>query len=87
MSYIDILQAQLTVDEGHKNFMYKDTKGIPTIGIGHNLNKPISDRAVQVIFEDDMADAGGHRQGHCQRADDTGASRQPQGAGDAVPER
>ena len=57
MSYIDILQAQLTVDEGHKNFMYKDTKGIPTIGIGHNLNKPISDRAVQVIFEDDMADA------------------------------
>lgn len=57
MSYLDILQAQLVVDEGHKNFMYPDSKGIPTIGIGHNLHKPITDRAVRVIFEDDIADA------------------------------
>ena len=57
MNYIDILEAQLEVDEGRKNFMYRDTKGILTIGIGHNLQKPISDRAIRVIFEDDMHDA------------------------------
>ena len=58
MSYRDILKAQLVIDEGCKNKMYPDSKGIPTIGIGHNLrDKPISDRAVQVIFEGDVADA------------------------------
>ena len=58
MSYLDILKAQLTIDEGKKNKMYLDSKGIPTIGIGHNLrDKPLTERAIQVIFEDDMADA------------------------------
>jgi lysozyme len=58
MNYLDILKAQLTIDEGCRNKMYLDSKGIPTIGIGHNLrDKPLSDRAIQIIFEDDMADA------------------------------
>ena len=58
MSYMDILQAQLEVDEGKRNKMYLDSRGIQTIGIGHNLrDNPISDRAVRVIFEDDVADA------------------------------
>lgn len=58
MSYLDILKAQLTIDEGYRKKMYLDSKGIPTIGIGHNLrDKPLTDRAIQVIFEDDMADA------------------------------
>lgn len=58
MSYIDILKAQLSVDEGYSRKMYLDSNGIWTIGIGHNLrDKPLSDRAIQVIFEDDMADA------------------------------
>lgn len=58
MSYIDILTTQLTIDEGKRNKMYPDSKNIPTIGIGHNLrDNPISDRAVQVIFEDDVAAA------------------------------
>ena len=58
MSYLDILKAQLSVDEGYSRKMYLDSKGIWTIGIGHNLrDKPLSDRAIQVIFEDDMADA------------------------------
>lgn len=57
-NHIDILQAELVVDEGERNKMYLDSMGIPTIGIGHNLrDKPISDRAVRVIFEDDVADA------------------------------
>lgn len=58
MDYLAILKAQLTVDEGYRKKMYLDSKGIPTIGIGHNLrDKPLTDRAIQVIFEDDMADA------------------------------
>ena len=58
MSYLDILKPQLVIDEGERNKMYVDSLGIPTIGIGHNLrDKPISKRDVQVIFEDDVADA------------------------------
>lgn len=56
MSYLDILEAQLTIDEGKRNKMYFDSMHIPTIGIGHNLrDRIISDRAIRVIFEDDMA--------------------------------
>jgi lysozyme len=58
MSYLEILGAQLVRDEGKRNKMYLDSKGIETIGIGHNLRDvPISDKAVNVIFEDDVADA------------------------------
>lgn len=58
MTYLDILEEQLAIDEGKRNKMYFDSKGIPTIGIGHNLrDNPISDMAVRVIFEDDVADA------------------------------
>ncbi len=50
------LAGELTLDEGKRNKMYLDSRGIPTIGIGHNLRDvPISDRAVSQIFEDDMA--------------------------------
>lgn len=58
MSYLDILKAQLSIDEGYSKKMYLDSNGIWTAGIGHNLrDKPLTDRAIQVIFEDDMADA------------------------------
>lgn len=58
LSFLDILEAQLTVDEGKRNKMYLDSKGIPTIGIGHNLrDRFISERAIRVIFEDDTAQA------------------------------
>lgn len=36
---------------------YSGSLGAQTIGIGHNLHKPLSERARQVIFEDDVADA------------------------------
>jgi lysozyme len=56
MSYIDILEADLTVDEGKRNRMYVDSQGVPSIGIGHNLRDcSISERAIRVIFEDDVA--------------------------------
>lgn len=58
MSYIEIAMGQLVIDEGKRDKMYLDGEGIPTIGIGHNLrDRPISERAIRVIFEDDMAEA------------------------------
>jgi len=51
------LYEQLTRDEGMRARMYLDSEGVPTIGIGHNLrDRPISERAIQIIFEDDLAD-------------------------------
>ena len=50
------LFIQLVRHEGKRNRMYTDSRGIATIGIGHNLRDvPISDRAVTVMFEDDLA--------------------------------
>jgi len=51
------IRALLARHEGRRNKMYHDSKGIQTIGIGHNLrDRPISDRAVDLIFEDDLND-------------------------------
>lgn len=51
------IYEQLRRDEGERLKMYADSRGIPTIGIGHNLrDKAISQRASQTIFEDDLAD-------------------------------
>jgi lysozyme len=64
VSYRDILKVQLAVDEGRKAKMYLDTVGKWTIGVGHNLSdKPISQRAIDVIFEDDIGDAERGRAG------------------------
>ena len=58
MSLLDVLYDQLEVDEGKRGKMYLDSRGIPTIGIGHNLrDRSISERAIRVIFEDDTAQA------------------------------
>jgi len=55
MGYRHILYPQLYTDEGKRNGMYQDSLGVETIGVGHNLrDRPISDRAVQVILEDDV---------------------------------
>ena len=55
MSYVDILRAQLEIDEGRRNKMYVDSNGVQTIGIGHNLrDDPISDAAIDQIFADDL---------------------------------
>ena len=41
--------------EGFRTTMYRDSMGIPTIGVGHNLrDKPISVAAVNQIFADDL---------------------------------
>ena len=54
---MEMFRKLVVLNEGKRNQMYKDSLGIETIGIGHNLrDKPVSDRAVYVIFEDDMAE-------------------------------
>lgn len=51
------LKQILRVHEAEKLKMYVDTTGNFTIGVGHNLSdKPISQRASDVILEDDIND-------------------------------
>lgn len=51
-----IAENLLSRDEGKRNKMYIDTKGVRTIGIGHNLeSSPISDEAIDIIFKDDIS--------------------------------
>src|SRR3989304_5102707 len=51
-------RAQIARDEGGMRLqMYQDSRGVPTIGIGHNLrDKPIPHAAALLIFERDVAD-------------------------------
>ncbi len=54
---LELLSAELERDEALRLKMYMDSRGIETIGIGHNLrDKPISERAARLIFADDVAD-------------------------------
>jgi len=65
-SYIEILKANLIDDEGLRREPYKDTEGILTIGIGHNLESspipegwkpPLTDDQIDRIFRADIARA------------------------------
>lgn len=49
------LVAQLNVEEGIKLKPYLDTKGILTIGVGHNLQNGISKNVSDVILSEDIA--------------------------------
>jgi lysozyme len=51
---IDYFTALVAKHEGLRLEMYHDTVGVPTIGYGHNLREPISERAALVILEDDI---------------------------------
>lgn len=53
----DRLTNQLLRHEGLRLLPYTDTTGHLTIGVGHNLAKPITHRAAMLILEDDIADA------------------------------
>ncbi len=46
--------ALVAKHEGLRLDMYHDTVGVPTIGYGHNMLQPISERAALVILEDDI---------------------------------
>ncbi len=53
---LDLVRKSLIAHEGMKLAMYTCTAGKPTIGVGHNLERPISERAAKVILDDDIAD-------------------------------
>ena len=59
----DLLVAELRRDEGVKYEPYLDTRGINTIGVGHNLvvhplptgwSTPLSDDQVNILLNDDI---------------------------------
>jgi lysozyme len=54
---LDGLRASLIAHEGTRNLPYEDEAENLTIGIGHLLSKPISDAAINQIFEDDISEA------------------------------
>lgn len=54
---MESFEDMLIRHEGERATPYIDSVGVQTIGIGHNLHKPLSARAIRVIFEDDLADA------------------------------
>ena len=51
------IDNQLINDEGLRLKPYKDSKGILTIGVGHNLTNGISRAAVMFIFREDLNNA------------------------------
>jgi len=58
MSYLDILKAQLKIDEGVKNKPYKDTVGKLTIGCGRNLDDVgLRDSEIDFLLDNDIASA------------------------------
>lgn len=53
---ISALKKLLELHEGRRGSIYKCSAGYNTIGVGHNLDtNPISDKAIDVILEDDIA--------------------------------
>lgn len=69
------LIANLRVEEGVRNVVYDDATGAPitkgstlagwpTVGVGHNLTVPLTDRAINTILEDDLQPALAEAQAH-----------------------
>lgn len=49
------LKEQLRRDEGCKSTVYFDTKGIPTVGVGRNLQNPgLSDDEIDYLLTNDV---------------------------------
>ena len=53
---LDDLVDSLIRHEGYRATVYTCTAGKPTIGVGHNLERPISDAAIMQILRDDIDD-------------------------------
>lgn len=54
---MESFEEMLIRHEGMRATPYIDSVGVQTIGIGHNLHKPLSHAAIMHIFKDDVADA------------------------------
>lgn len=49
--------AMLAGEEGERRSIYFDSLGVPTIGFGHNLHKPLPHYIIELILESDIDDA------------------------------
>ena len=54
---METFEDMLARHEGCHATPYIDTVGVQTIGIGHNLHKPLSHAAILQIFKDDVNEA------------------------------
>lgn len=59
MTLVDVekLKDQLIRHEGDRPTPYLDSKGIWTVGVGHNMNNPLSHQARMQILDDDLSEA------------------------------
>lgn len=58
MTYLDLLQQHLPIDEGRKPRPYPDTVGKWTVGIGHNLSdSDLPAPVIDLLFDFDLKDA------------------------------
>jgi len=48
------LKQTLTRHEGKKHMMYKCSVGVDTVGVGHAMTQPLSDRVIDLLLEDDI---------------------------------
>jgi lysozyme len=55
-------RKQISKHEGRKSRLYKDTKGIWTIGVGRNMTRPLSEAAIDFLLDEDIEDH--HRELH-----------------------
>jgi lysozyme len=54
----DLIKKTLERDEGRKSHIYRDSVGLPTIGVGRNLHgKGLSDLEIDLLLEHDILDA------------------------------
>ena len=53
----EALERMIERHEGCRPTPYIDSVGVQTIGIGHNLHKPLSRVAIMQIFRDDLTEA------------------------------
>ena len=56
MNFTKVKQS-LKLHEGKRNLPYQDSLGVWTVGYGHNMEVPLSDRAIEQILEDDLHSA------------------------------
>lgn len=54
---MESFEDMLIRHEGVKATPYIDSLGVQTLGIGHNLHKPLTHAAIMQIFRDDVAEA------------------------------
>lgn len=57
MNFPDEFLTALSESEGVRALPYRDSEGNETIGIGHNLSKPLTRGAIDHILNDDLLDA------------------------------